>query len=376
MQKPITSRVKRSPLLKYSPAKEKKDPKAKKYGTEEGKDKIVKETKNRLSYDEAWEQDAGGIKGKYKDKASYIADREGQRKKDPKAFEKDMEEKTGVSGGPGTKITEKTIPGEDLNYDTTLMTTKKEGTMLEPWEVRRQLRAQTRSDRQVNKKRRGMEKYGTFDKEGKFTQKEGLSQKELRKLGQAQTGYNTATAMSSNIQKGVKSGAKAGQSYYQGQREMDKGELSEGEQLEAAKQEAKRARQDEIAAASGMTTSQAEGAPMPGQTPFSGMMETAKELSGELELNYKPGQYSQGITMKPSAFKMNPKSPAAKKLQGNQGSLPQHLQDAIKAAPKSPAKLGPLAAIAGKALIGAAVNKLASSNKMRSGFKMKGYGKK
>jgi hypothetical protein len=152
--------------------------------------------------------------------------------------------------------------------------------------------------------------------------------------------------MSSNIQKGVKSGAKAGQSYYQGQREMDKGELSEGEQLEAAKQEAKRARQDEIAAASGMTTSQAANAPMPGETPFSGMMETAKELGGELD--YKPGQYSQGITMKPSAFKMNPKSPATKKLQGDQGSLPQHLQAAIKAAP----------------------------GKMRSGFKMKGYGKK
>ena len=70
------------------------------------------------------------------------------------------------------------------------------------------------------------------------------------------------------------------------------------------------------------------------------------------------------------------KSPATKKLQGAQNKLPQHLQDAIKAAPESPAKLGPLAAIAGKALIGAAVNKLASSNKMRSGFKMKGYGKK
>jgi len=110
---------------------------------------------------------------------------------------------------------------------------------------------------------------------------------------------------------------------------------------------------------------------MPGQTSFSGAMETAQGLAKELELNYKPGQYSQGITMKPSAFKMKAKSPAAKKLQGNQGSLPQHLQDSIKAAPESPAKIDPMTMM----MVANAV-KGRSSNKMRSGFKMKGYGKK
>jgi len=39
-----------------------------------------------------------------------------------------------------------------------------------------------------------------------------------------------------------------------------------------------------------------------------------------------------------SPFKMAPKSPLMKKLVGNQDKLPQHLQDAIKAAPESPAK--------------------------------------
>jgi|TARA_B110000908_G_scaffold158076_1_gene198819 hypothetical protein len=81
--------------------------------------------------------------------------------------------------------------------------------------------------------------------------------------------------------------------------------------------------------------------------------------------------------MKTSAYKMKAKSPATKKLQGNQGNLPQHLQDSIKAAP---AKFLPLAAIAGKALVGAlaskAASKVASAGKMRSSFKMKGYGKK
>lgn len=39
-------------------------------------------------------------------------------------------------------------------------------------------------------------------------------------------------------------------------------------------------------------------------------------------------------------YKQSPRSPLAKALKGNQHKLPQHLQDAIKAAPESPAKMG------------------------------------
>ena len=39
-----------------------------------------------------------------------------------------------------------------------------------------------------------------------------------------------------------------------------------------------------------------------------------------------------------SPFKMAPKTPFMKALVGKQGNLPQHLQDAIEAAPESPAK--------------------------------------
>ena len=39
------------------------------------------------------------------------------------------------------------------------------------------------------------------------------------------------------------------------------------------------------------------------------------------------------------AYKQSPRSPLAKALKGNQHKLPQHLQDAIKAAPDSPAKM-------------------------------------
>jgi hypothetical protein len=354
MQKPITSRVKRSPFLKYSPAKQTKDPKAKRYGSEEGEDEIIeKEVKTpKKSLQEAY-KDRGA---EYKDLS--FEEYSKKAKADPLY---------GTSGG--TKKVKKTVKGEDLDYDTTIMTTKKEGTMLEPWEVRRQLRAKTRADRQVNKKRRKMGKYGTFDKEGKFTAKEGLSQRELRKLGQAKSGYEAASDMTKNVSTGIKSGRAAGESYYQGQREKDKGEQDEAFQLEEAKRVAKKARRDDIAAASGITTSQAAGAIEANQTPFSGMMETAKEL-GEVDL-YKPGQYSAGMPMKPSAFKMKAKSPAAKKLQGNQSRLPQHLQDSIKAAPESPAKIDPMTMM----MVANAV-KSRSSNKMRSGFKMKGYGKK
>ena len=44
------------------------------------------------------------------------------------------------------------------------------------------------------------------------------------------------------------------------------------------------------------------------------------------------------MSYKRTPFKMTTKSPLAKALKGNQGKLPQALQDAIKAAPESPAK--------------------------------------
>lgn len=71
--------------------------------------------KKRLSYDDAWSQNLEGIQGMYKDKQAYIDDRESQRKKDPVKFEKDLVDKTGVSGGPGEVI----IPGETIETVTT-----------------------------------------------------------------------------------------------------------------------------------------------------------------------------------------------------------------------------------------------------------------
>lgn len=81
------------------------------------------ETKKRLSYKEAYDQDIDGVRtgGGYKDYDAYVADREGQRKEDPKAFEADMVAATGVSGGPGevTITTPGTSGGEDTTSEQT-----------------------------------------------------------------------------------------------------------------------------------------------------------------------------------------------------------------------------------------------------------------
>ncbi len=359
MQKPITSRVKRSPLLKYSPAKETEDGNVEAIGskTTKGKDenvtKIVKTPKKSL-------QDA------YKDRSSEYKDLSFEEyskvaKADPLY---------GTSGGEKEITTTK--KGEDKTVDAKLYR-KDYQDVKEPWEVRRSNRAakiagraQRRAQNKADKVARQLAKMDDADKKpgnkkyDRLMAKQTETTQELENMEQG----------SLNVAEGRKSGKLAGSRV---RRTEDVVKTMGDYESDDAAQVRMQARQKEIAAQSGMTTSQAEGAPMPGQTAFSGALETAKELG---ELDYKAGQYTQGITMKPSAFKMKAKSPAAKKLQGNQGKLPQHLQDAIKAAPESPAKLGPLAAIAGKAVLGALANKAASPSKQRSGFKMKGYGKK
>ena len=378
--KPITSRIKRSPLFSYgeSPAKQT----AKSGSTTKGPDKKIKETKNRLSYDEAWEQDAGGIKGMYKDKASYIADRESKRKKDPKAFEEDLVNKTGVSGGPGTKITEKIIPGEDKDIEFDLMTKKSQGTMLEPWEINRQRRSSDKANREISRAQRKMSKYGSFivdEKTGEktFKQNPDLSQRQLRKLEKAQSELKVGRNLQTNVRTGTRKGVRAGDKFDRGQRKVLLGERTEDQQKAQAERtqriEGKRAEAER----EGKSTGQAGGAVEVGAVnPFAGI-----ELNMDSKPLYTPVTDYMSLLRSPSkmakkGYTQKAKSPATKALKGAQNKLPQHLQDAIKSAPESPAKLGPLAAIAGKALIGAAANKLASSNKMRSGFKMKGYGKK
>lgn len=369
--KPITSRIKRSPLFSYgeSPAKQT----AKGGSTTKGDPKEIIETKKRLSYDEAWEQNAEGVKDKYKDKASYIADREKKRKDNPAAFEKDLVDKTGVSGGPGTAKTKKTVEGEDKDIQFDVMKMKSQGTMLEPWEINRQRRSSDKANKEISRAQRKMSKYGSFSVDEKtgektFKANPGLSQRELRKLEKAQSELKVGRNLQTNVRTGTRKGVKAGEKFDRGQRKELLGERTEEQQKAQAERtariEAKRAENE----ASGKSSGQAGGAVEVGAVnPFAGIgnFNVAPLTTGNI--NYMDLLKSP-TNMNKKGYNQKTKSPVAKALKGNQNKLPQHLQDAIKATPESPAKFG--------ALLGAIASKVASPNKAKSGFKMKGYGKK
>tara|TARA_R110000824_G_scaffold37025_2_gene114244 strand:+ start:1750 stop:2403 length:654 start_codon:yes stop_codon:yes gene_type:complete len=62
-------------------------------------------TNVRKTWKQAWTDNDENVKDKYKSYKDYVADRSGQQKADPEGYEKDLVQKTGVSGGPGTVTT-------------------------------------------------------------------------------------------------------------------------------------------------------------------------------------------------------------------------------------------------------------------------------
>jgi len=343
MNLPITSRVKRSPLFQT------KNEIATGSKVTPGKDKEIEVTETRRK-----QSDIDFEKNCYNADGSRATDKEGCKWADTEGTE--------APSSTETITTTKIEPGEDKVVDVDLKRKQYQDVMEGPWEQRRILRQGRMVGRQKNRYKRKLEKYGTFDKDGKFTQKDGLSQKQQRKSMQFQEGLNRTESARKRTDEGIASGKRPGSRIKRKEdRDATTGEFTDKEQTEMG------ARRQEIAAASGMTTSQAAGAVNVNTNPFSQSLDSAKAIAEE-GLNYKSGGYTP--------FKMKGKSPAAKTLKGNQGKLPQHLQDSIKAAPESPAKLGPLAAIAAKAVIGKVAGKLMSPGKMKSSFKMKGYGKK
>ena len=64
------------------------------------------ETKTRKTWKQAWADNDEGIKEKYQSYEDYVKDRKGQQDADPDGYEKDMVDKTGVAGGPGSVTTE------------------------------------------------------------------------------------------------------------------------------------------------------------------------------------------------------------------------------------------------------------------------------
>lgn len=320
MNLPITSRVKRSPLLQT------KNEIATGSKVTPGKDKKVEVTETKEK------EQVGGFR------RACGSTTDGSTKTDPTTGKSYVCSQASPGNEPEeteTITTTKIEPGEDKVVDVDLKRKQYQDVMEGPWEQRRILRQGRMVGRQKNRYKRKLEKYGTFDADGKFTQKEGLSQKQQRKSMQFQEGLNRTESARKRTDEGIASGKRPGSRIKRKEdRDATTGEFTDKEQTEMG------ARRQEIAAAANITTSQAAGAVNVNANPFSQSLDSAKAIAEE-GLNYKSGGYTP--------FKMKGKSPA---------------------------KLGPLAAIAAKAVVGKVAGKLMSPGKMRSGFKMKGYGKR
>ena len=375
-QLPITSRVKRSPLLKGSPYKQNETPKAS--TTAQGEDTTEIITNTTTTEDPnltSFKERCGKFGGKNSAAAAAAGCVWADDAKDPEPVTTTTEE-------------EVVVKGEDVIAPTYSKRTGDVQTNFDGRQLARQTKFKNRYVRQSkNKLAKSEDKMANFQKKyskagvdadgnptNTFTApKPGeKGYKQYMKLNARVTENQTELADfeqgSKNQAEVMRSGRTIGKTTRMDDDRRDTaGDQTKDERI--AQVRAENAAQNQIVTES---NSQAENAVKVNSNTGGG----DNAVEGEAD-NTKYGEYKPApAAMKPSAFKMKAKSPAAKKLQGNQGRLPQHLQDAIKSAPESPAKLLPLAAIAGKALVGALASKAVSSNKMRSGFKMKGYGKK
>lgn len=300
MNKPITSRIKRSPLLKYSPLKENGNDEAIGTKTTKGEDKIVTKTEERELPQTTWFK-----------KNCYNAD--GSRKRDVKGCSWADEQGKESPKETETVTTTTTEPGEEKKVDVTLKRTQEQDVM-QPWEVRQQNRATKIASRNVGKAEKRLERM----------RKRGLEGTERFKAAEAR--LETAKNTAARVNEGAGSGYRAGTRIKRKEdRVATTGEFTDPEQIKMG------ARKQEIAEQANLTTDQSAGAIDPGSNPFANM-DAAKGLT---TLDYEIGQYYTPFQSK--------ESPLNKSLKGDQYKLPKHLQDAIKAAPgklKTPLKKG------------------------------------
>lgn len=305
---PITSRIKRSPLLKYSPLKNDKDPKAKVSGTEEGEEREVK-TKEVSTRKKTWDD----------------LRKEGMSEEDIKKAKKWREENPDAPNVGVEEIVEKTktVKDPDLDYEGKLYA-KEEFDVLQPWETRQMSRAIKKEQRDIRRAKKKLARA-----------KEGTPRYE-----EAKAELEQFQAMAERGGRARASGRKTGTSrVYAGQREMDLAELDKGEQrqqvLETARKEARR---NARAQAQKVTTSTSQAA---GAVDPAGQFSSMQINPADYALDFKVGDYSDLLNRRSPANMKS--SPAKKALKGDQYKLPQHLQKAIKAAPgklKTPLKKG------------------------------------
>ena len=351
---PITSRVKRSPLLSTDPEEG-----IKVGGTNKDPDKElnIAERKPYVGVD----NDACSTE--------YIA------KNGDAACKKYNELSEEEKNAANMNITKKIIPGETKSWEGELMIGTY-GDVFNPDEVRLQSRSIKKEQKDIRRaKIKEAKKKGTLTKEERKRFKAEEATAELKEMNDL-AARNKKSRASGRIggTKNVRTGERGMQQSELESIQEQKKYLEDKADREAAKKNADKNNIviDSTGTAADIGAS-AAAADIGASAAAAAVGSIVDPFTGEQVENKKPSPAG----MKPSAFKMYGKSPAVKTLQGNQNKLPQQLQDAIKQAPESPAKLGPLAAMAGKAIIGGLVNKALSSNKMKaSSFKMKGYGKK
>ena len=191
MNLPITSRIKRSPLLEtIDPNKRSKSVVADKIKTKKGPD--TEETVTTSKEDPSltsFKDKCGKFGGKNSAEAAAAGCVWSDDAKDPE---------------PITSTTTKVVPGESVttkgnNYS------KQNQTRLGPADILRNQRSNKRSSKYVrqskdnmNKYDRKMSKYGKRNAEGVFTANDNLSDKDKKRLGKAQSRYNEAENNNSN----------------------------------------------------------------------------------------------------------------------------------------------------------------------------------
>lgn len=214
MNLPITSRIKRSPLLAIDPNKR-------------SKSKVANKIKKGADTEE--EIEVPGIAGTDNYDAAVAA--EGTTIVDPKEITQEMTDEANkkradakkadvAAAKPTTKkviVKGKTTKGN--NYS------KQNQTRLGPADILRNQRSNKRSSKYVrqskdnmNKYDRKMSKYGKRNAEGVFTANDNLSDKDKKRLGKAQSRYNeaennnlNATSSASRVNESQASGKAIGQ---------------------------------------------------------------------------------------------------------------------------------------------------------------------
>jgi hypothetical protein len=300
---PITSRIKRSPLLFQSTGAINPDDLGivRVGGVTQGPDTTVTKEVTKT----------GGLTGK-KDKKQMSNEAWKNYLKNETPEQKEKRLKREVEAGlrePDTKSTETTItPGEKTAWEGTLKE-KTTGDVMQPWEVRRMSRTIKKEQRDIRRaKIKAARQAGTLTPELRKKIKGEEADAELKSFQAMATRNEAARA----------SGRKTGTSdVTTGQKDMLQSTLGtpEAQKKYLEEQATRDATKKNITVAE----------------------ENKEKETPEVVVPPAPTE------MNPSAFKMYAKSPAAKKLQGAQNTLPQHLQDAIKTAPgkmKAPLKKG------------------------------------